>query len=199
MTVHLVPEPDSPTHRGKCPRCSATMADDQRYCLVCGERRGDPRVPLVRDAPPVPAAAVPPAAVVPPPRSAAPLWVGAVAVLLIAMGVGVLIGRSGHETVTPARSAAPITVKVPAAGAAAPAAAKPVKKAAATKKKAAKQAKQAPAATVDKQQLQELDKLSPEQYQKKSKALPKTLGTGGKAPPKDSKPAGGGSGFEEIG
>jgi hypothetical protein len=32
----------------------------------------------------------------------------------------------------------------------------------------------------------------------RSKKLPKTLGTGGKPPPKDDKPAAGGSGFQEI-
>jgi hypothetical protein len=32
-----------------------------------------------------------------------------------------------------------------------------------------------------------------------SKKQPKTLGTGGKPPPKDNKPAAGGGGFQEIG
>ncbi|MBA2515791.1 MAG: hypothetical protein H0V22_00465 [Solirubrobacterales bacterium] len=42
--------------------------------------------------------------------------------------------------------------------------------------------------------IQDLDKASPEEYQKKSAKLPKTIVTPGKPPPKDSKPAGGGSG-----
>ncbi|MEA2221441.1 MAG: hypothetical protein QOJ35_4067, partial [Solirubrobacteraceae bacterium] len=33
----------------------------------------------------------------------------------------------------------------------------------------------------------------------KSKKAPKTVGTGGTPPPKDNKPAAGGSGFQEIG
>jgi hypothetical protein len=36
-------------------------------------------------------------------------------------------------------------------------------------------------------------------YQKKSQKLPKEVGTSGKAPPKDDKPAGGGTDFQDIG
>ncbi len=31
-----------------CPNCAAPMAADQRYCLNCGARRGEPRVPFDR-------------------------------------------------------------------------------------------------------------------------------------------------------
>lgn len=31
-----------------CPNCAAPMAPDQRYCLNCGARRGEPRVPIDR-------------------------------------------------------------------------------------------------------------------------------------------------------
>src|ERR1700754_3106877 len=34
--------------RESCPDCGAPMAADQRYCLACGHRRGDP--PLFLDA-----------------------------------------------------------------------------------------------------------------------------------------------------
>ncbi len=37
-----------------------------------------------------------------------------------------------------------------------------------------------------------------EEYQKAAQKLPDEVGTGGKAPPKDNKPAGGGSEFEEF-
>ena len=30
-----------------CPNCGARMAADQRYCLNCGHRRGDPRLPFM--------------------------------------------------------------------------------------------------------------------------------------------------------
>ena len=32
--------------RPTCANCGAAMAPDQRYCLACGARRGEPRVPL---------------------------------------------------------------------------------------------------------------------------------------------------------
>jgi hypothetical protein len=47
--------------------------------------------------------------------------------------------------------------------------------------------------------VKNLDKSSGSDYQKKSQKLPKQVGTGGKPPPKDNKPAGGGSDFEDIG
>jgi hypothetical protein len=48
-------------------------------------------------------------------------------------------------------------------------------------------------ATVDKNQLEKLQKLSPDEYQKKAKKLPDTTKLPGKAPPKDNKKPGGGS------
>ena len=47
--------------------------------------------------------------------------------------------------------------------------------------------------------VKNLDQSSGSDYEKKSKALPKQVGTGGKPPPKDNKPACGGSDFETIG
>lgn len=52
---------------------------------------------------------------------------------------------------------------------------------------------------VSKKQLQDLNNLSPEAYQKKSQKLPKKIATPGKPPPKDNKPAGGGSDSLTIG
>jgi hypothetical protein len=53
-------------------------------------------------------------------------------------------------------------------------------------------------ATVGKEQLEDLKKLSPEKYQKKSSKLPDETKLPGKAPPKDDKPAGGGEGGGET-
>jgi len=47
--------------------------------------------------------------------------------------------------------------------------------------------------------VKQLQSLSGKDYVKQSKKLPKTVATGGKPPPKDNKPAGGGSGFQSIG
>lgn len=89
----------------RCPSCGAHMAIDQRYCLECGSRRGDPRLPFMdavvfMDAvrqPQGAAAASPP----PPPEKRQRLspnasLIAGVATLVLAIGVGVLIGRSGE-------------------------------------------------------------------------------------------------------
>jgi hypothetical protein len=54
-------------------------------------------------------------------------------------------------------------------------------------------------ATVGKKQLEQLKKLSPDEYKKKSSKLPDTTKLPGKAPPKDDKAPGGGGGGETIG
>jgi hypothetical protein len=92
--------------RDSCPDCGASMAADQRYCLACGHRRGDPRPPFLdavscmdfADAGDGPGRTLPP----PPSRqgsrgrnSNAALIVG-VATLILAVGLGFLIGRAAH-------------------------------------------------------------------------------------------------------
>ena len=98
-----------------CPNCGAQMAADQRYCLNCGHRRGDPRLPFMdavvfmesmngpagRAAPPPPP---PPAEPRPSSRmNANAALIAGVATLVLAIGVGFLIGRSGHEQLAPGR------------------------------------------------------------------------------------------------
>jgi hypothetical protein len=100
----------------QCPSCSALVMSDQRYCLACGHRRGDPRLPFMdavvfMDAMKQPKGA--PAA--PPPeqqRRISPnaALIAGVGTLLLALGIGVLIGRSGGETAPPAQQA-PIVIK----------------------------------------------------------------------------------------
>ena len=105
-----------------CPNCGAQMAADQRYCLNCGHRRGEPRLPFM-DAvvfmesmsAPGGGGATPP----PPPTESSPggRWnanaalIAGVATLVLAIGVGFLIGRSGHDNSTQA-AAAPQVIKV---------------------------------------------------------------------------------------
>ena len=104
-----------------CASCGAPLADDQRYCLECGERRAPISSVLLGGPAPggsgQPAPAGPPPSGPPPAGHLAPPGAGArsgntvtviagVGVLLLAMGVGVLIGRSG----SPKQSAAPAQV-----------------------------------------------------------------------------------------
>jgi hypothetical protein len=89
-----------------CRRCGAPLAEDQRYCLECGERC-TPISSVLLGGPPQASAAAPsqPPSAPPPPgsarggqegnRSNAVTVIAGVGVLLLAMGVGVLIGRSG--------------------------------------------------------------------------------------------------------
>jgi hypothetical protein len=93
------------------------MATDQRYCLRCGQRRGDPRLPfmdavVLMDAvqrphqPPPPPAKKKRAGVSP---NAA--LIAGIGTLLLALGIGVLIGRSGHQEVASTAPAAPIVIQ----------------------------------------------------------------------------------------
>jgi hypothetical protein len=98
-----VAAPSDPTISGKntsCPDCGAAMAADQLYCLDCGHRRGEARPPLTD--PRGGAGRIPP----PPPSTPtdpsrrwgqnAALIVG-VAALLLAIGIGFLVGRAIYE------------------------------------------------------------------------------------------------------
>jgi len=87
--------------RQGCPACGAAMATDQRYCVECGERRGAPRVSLLEG----PARRLdesPPGRTPSSPRRTASVnstFISIIGVLLLAVGIGVLIGRSGSTTV----------------------------------------------------------------------------------------------------
>jgi hypothetical protein len=106
------------TNTDRCPNCGTRMAPDQRYCIACGERRSGGGL---RDAMPrAQAAAAPPATVT---RTRAWLspnnsLIAGIATLLLAMGVGVLIGRSGNDNGGHASTPQVVTVAAPAAGAA---------------------------------------------------------------------------------
>jgi hypothetical protein len=112
-----------------CASCGAPLAPDQRYCLECGTRRpelssvlaGDLRsliaVAAVESAPgqrngagvePPPPAATPPA-------SGATAVIAGVGVLLLAMGVGVLIGRSSSSAKAATQPAQVVSVAEPGA------------------------------------------------------------------------------------
>jgi uncharacterized OB-fold protein len=88
-----------------CPTCGALVAPDQRYCVDCGERQGAPRFTLPVTATKVTTTTTPRRR---PSAGASTTFVLGVATLLVAMAVGVLIGRSGARG-TP-QAAAPVRV-----------------------------------------------------------------------------------------
>jgi hypothetical protein len=83
----------------RCVSCGAPLSSDQRYCVNCGERRSKPRFSLPETAAPVSEVV---ATTRRPPRrprgSAGGALVAGVGTLVLAMGVGVLIGRTGNRS-----------------------------------------------------------------------------------------------------
>jgi hypothetical protein len=142
--VSLVPVPSEEEH-ASCPNCSAALAPDQRYCLACGKPVSPVRLAfldvLEAESQPYPAGATPLGAYVPAhapaaePSSGAYSWLrrysgllGLLAVLLLAIIVGLLVGHWVTQNKAPGTS----VVKVeglpsvaPAAAASAPGAATP--------------------------------------------------------------------------
>jgi hypothetical protein len=92
------------------------MSTDQRYCLECGQRRGDPRLPFMDAVVLMDAVKRPQQAAPPPPKqkrsgiSPNTALIAGVATLLLALGVGVLIGRAGNHAVADTAPAAPIVI-----------------------------------------------------------------------------------------
>jgi hypothetical protein len=139
--------------------------------------------------------------------------VAGVACLVLALGVGVLIGGIGNGD--DANAAPQIITVGGAAPAAAPATAAPTTAApesttapqntdttakdSSSKDKSSSKDSSSSGSKATNNAVKDLDKTSGGDYSKKSEKLPKQLGTGGKAPPKDNKPAAGGSDFQDIG
>jgi hypothetical protein len=97
-----------------CSSCGAPLAPDQRYCVQCGQRRGQSSLPVMQPA------GLHEREVVH--TRGARLAVGGntaliagVGTLLLAMGVGVLIGHSSRQA-EPTRAASPVQVVTVAGG-----------------------------------------------------------------------------------
>lgn len=102
----------------RCTNCGSPLASDQRYCVQCGERRGRSRFgsALAGQPPQPPSAAERAAAPAEPPRrrgSYGATLVAGIATLILAMGVGVEIGRiANSNNSSSARQSAPaVTVQ----------------------------------------------------------------------------------------
>jgi hypothetical protein len=221
----LLGEPNAP-----CRACGAPLAADQRYCLQCGTRRAEARLPfleiLARQVPKsAAAAAAAETTTTRTTRTGPAAWLGrvstnaaavaGVACLLLALGVGVLIGGLGGDDASGNSQApqiitvgggAPAAAAAPAATASAPAATEATPEntsdASSSDSKSSKKdsASSSKSSSKPSAAVKDLEKTSGSDYAKKSEKLPKELGTGGAPPPVDkSKPAGGGSETEEIG
>lgn len=111
-------QPSTVQSSDRCPACGVPLAADQRYCLECGQRCGEPRLPfmdaaVLMDAVRRSRQPAPP----PPPKerrsriSPNTALIAGVGTLLLALGVGVLIGHSGPREVAQT-AAAPQIIEV---------------------------------------------------------------------------------------
>jgi hypothetical protein len=118
-------EPEPPTTQvqtaafqagDRCASCGAPMASDQRYCLECGRRRGDPRLPFMDAVVLMEAVKRPRQAASPPAKkkrsgvSPNAALIAGIGTLLLALGIGVLIGRSGNNDAASTAQPAPIVI-----------------------------------------------------------------------------------------
>lgn len=205
-----------------CRSCGALLAVDQRYCLNCGQRRGDARVDFrahlngspaasngTVSAPPEPPP-VAPQVTEKPPRDYTPLAaVGGIAVLGLMLLVGVLIGQGNSDSATappaqvivPAEAGDGATASEEGTGGEAAGAAKTAKAAGKAKVKGKKaddassllNSKGGGPVVASDEALQELEEGSGANYSENSAKLPDEIATGGAPPPEDNEAPGGGS------
>jgi hypothetical protein len=110
----------SATPGDQCPSCGKPLAPDQRYCLECGHRRGDPRLPFMDavvfmeaiNRPQTPAPPPPPSGTKSKGLSANASLIAGIATLVLAIGVGVLIGQAGDNGTSSAANQAPQIIRV---------------------------------------------------------------------------------------
>jgi hypothetical protein len=81
----------------QCTGCGARLASEQRYCVECGERRGQSRLPFAESVAQRTHEAPAPPTHRRPRLSANAAAIAGVGTLVLALGVGVLIGRSGDH------------------------------------------------------------------------------------------------------
>jgi hypothetical protein len=98
-----------------CVNCGAPLASDQRYCVTCGERRGKPRFALAgpHEGTVHETVSTAPASTPRRPRTSPAFnLIAGIATLLLAMGVGVLIGHNNSSNGSGKAAAAPQIITV---------------------------------------------------------------------------------------
>ena len=193
-----------------CGSCGGSLASDQRYCLNCGARSGEPRLDFRAHLPgrgaatkeaAAPQPAAPPDAASRPQRDYTPLAAaGGVAVLGLMLLIGVLIGRGDGTSTTPPPTQ---VLRVQGGGGGGTTAAEESTgkdKGESAKKAKAKGgalagggAQPKPSTVASDDELEALQEQSPQEYAENSAKLPDEIATPGKAPPTDNKAPGGGS------
>jgi hypothetical protein len=188
-----------------CRECGSKLAVDQRYCLNCGARCGDPRIDFRQyESPVTPRSEEPTSAK--PQRDYTPLAaVGGIAVLGVMLLIGVLIGKGDGGTAT---APPPVVVQGGEAGSGEEATAageggagKPQASKAKSKSRgkdgrndaASGGSSTGGAPVASDAQLQQLQEQSPDEYAENSAKLPDEIATGGAPPPEDGRAPGGGS------
>lgn len=192
-----------------CRNCAAPLAGDQRYCLNCGSRSGEPRLDFrqysaARTEPAVQPEPSQPSPELRPQRDYTPLAAaGGIAVLGLMLLVGVLIGRgNGEQAVAPPPQIVGVGGEegggtASGGGGLAAAAGAPEKARGKNGGKAAKTATKAPPPeiTADDSELEALEGKSGKEYSEAAAKLPDEIATPGAPPPVDNgKPGGGSSG-----
>jgi hypothetical protein len=193
-TQVFTPESTSET----CRSCGSGVSREQRYCLSCGQRRTDKKVPFADTLAPEPEAAAATSA-----KAASGLTPAMGAAIVCAsvlfLGVGVLVGRSNGSGAN--QAAVPQQVQTIAADAAGAGTADAGAASGAAAKKSATdgQAKAAAPPVLSGAAADAVKKAAecktPTECQEASKKIPNQFTTPGKPPPADGKaPAGGATG-----
>jgi hypothetical protein len=200
--MSMISQSDQPTQvftpesaTATCRSCGGAVSREQRYCLSCGQRRTDQKVPFADTLAPEPAAAAPAA------KAASGLTPAMGAAIVCAsvlfLGVGVLVGRSNGSGNNQAAVPQQVqTIAADAAGAGTDSAAGaadtgPKKSAADGQPKAAAPPVLAGASAAAVKKAAECK--TPAECQEASKKIPNQFTTPGKAPPADGKPPAGGA------
>ncbi|HZV74241.1 MAG TPA: hypothetical protein VFF79_11050 [Conexibacter sp.] len=202
-----MPAPAHPAAAASCRNCSAALAPDQRYCLSCGVRVAAPRVEwagaLGAPAAASGAAGQPAAGG----ARAGGSWalmldriggpMGLAAVVLVALGVGYLLGQGGSGTSGPATIIQrPPIVNVQGGGTATPGDTSGAGSSGSTANGRSAKGRAAGGSTAG------IPQATPDSAGgnlNRLRAQPQNQATGGTAPRRDNKPSGGGTGAETIG